>query len=157
MRSRARSRAVSVAVPLGYGHASSARASERVPRVSVLSDSFSLSILHALVAQAALNVLCYIKRKSYAAYVSYHHAINDYLPQENVLNVLLEFSMLNGHLYILVKCACIMHNLIRDKDQKNDPDYCNVLNGINNSGFCHISVGRRNNRYAAGLSDIRDK
>lgn len=61
---------------------------------------------------------------------------------------------------ILIKCACILHNLIREKDGDSDLHYCGVMQQMSlrlDSTDQPASVGRTHNRGSTTAIEIREE
>lgn len=60
---------------------------------------------------------------------------------------------------IYIKCACILHNFVRERDGEKDADYIEVTRMMNsdNNGPTSQRGNRINNNYSQAASEIRDE
>lgn len=54
---------------------------------------------------------------------------------------------------VKIKCTCLLHNIVRDKDGNSDPVYREIRFNVRHGG----NVYRRNNSCSARAQQVRDK
>lgn len=61
------------------------------------------------------------------------------------------------HAKLIIKVACLLHNIVRQKDGNNDKDFREIMINLSNSNNTKITRSRRNNRATLRAMAIRDQ